>query len=590
MRGRPEFSEYQTSIERVKRGFNGKREATIEELRILTKLAEGILDSCPDKRDYALRVSGWVKQIVANRLSFYPADAGLYNALYMDALLMEAQHRVVDSALIYLEYKRDENRKFYTPRRDTFIKFGIIQGLQDLLDDKIDFLSVSLPPGVGKTTIEVFFLSLVGGYWPDCFNLSSAHSAIMTRSIFDGIAEIIDDPVEYAWHEIFPNVKERSRSAKDTVINMGKNGRFKTWTMRSIDGSLTGATRANLFLTMDDMVSGIEEALNKARLETLWTKVANDLLSRRMDGCKTLCFATRWSVHDPIGKLQARNAGNSRARFIAVPALDEEGRSNFNFPGGFTAAYFLEQKEFMDDISFDALYQQKPIEREGLLFPADQIRRFVRSDKDRYTKDGEFIDSMTDVVIMPKKKPDAIWAVCDTKDKGSDYESMPIAYQYDQDFFIVEVVFDDNTVYEELDRKTADMLLKHNPHKTRFESNNAGSRVAYNVQQMIDDERKKGIICRVEIDQQYTVANKETKILVNSSWILKHCYFLHHSLYRPKDDYGMFMANIAEYTTKGKVPHDDAPDSMAMLAEYVQGFSFHEEANIVGSPLKWVRG
>lgn len=918
----PDFETYVKAVERMKRQMAGHN-PTAEELNILCQLAGGILENVPEEREYALKITRYIKECV--RLFFANGDTS-YASVYTNVLLVEARNRVVDSALIYLEKNRQPDRKFYMPRREMFIKHGIVQGLQDLLDDKIDFLSVSLPPGVGKlladdtpvlttqgfkkhgdlqvgdfvygldgypkkvlhvfpkdkadckitftngevikchenhewlvynrhkqkeeliaagelfnakletgipntrghryhymlpnreaftdfkielpvqpytfgvwlgngknqgqticgayddleiekraieeegyleqwrtvhkdtgvlyigfsrklkddlqkiglchsrrrvekyipdvyftaskkqrlellaglidtdgtrngqkyifsttteslrdgfiklvstfgwrccvvkhepkvstsgivgrnpvysigfspdcaipcrlarkqletfaqkrriaiksiercepeqgncieveggyycvgntmlpthnSTIEIFFLALVGGYWPNCFNLSSAHSSIMTRSIFDGIAEIIDDPVEYCWHEIFPDVHERSRSAKDTVINMGRAGRFKTWTMRSIDGSLTGATRANLFLTMDDMVSGIEEALNKTRMETLWVKVSNDLLSRRMDGCKTLCFATRWSVHDPIGKLQERNSDNPRARFIAVPALDEDGNSNFDYPGGFTTKYFMQQKDFMDDISFDALYQQKPIEREGLLFPSDQIRRFVRKDKDRYTKDGQLIDSMVDTVIMPDRKPDAIWAVCDTKDKGSDFESMPIAYQYDQDLFIVDVIFDDNTEYEVLDRKTADMLLKYNPHKTKFESNNAGSRVAYTIQSMIDEERRKGKVCRVDIEQQYTTANKETKILVNSSWILKHCYFLHHSQYMPKDDYGKFMSNVCEYTTKGKVPHDDAPDSLAMLAEYVQGFGYAEEAAIVASPLAWRR-
>ena len=581
----PDFETYVKAVERMKRQMAGHNPTT-EELNILCQLAGGILENVPEEREYALKITRYIKECI--RLFFANGDTS-YASVYTNVLLVEARNRVVDSALIYLEKNRQPDRKFYMPRRDMFLKQGIIQGLQDLLDDKLDFLSVSLPPGVGKTTIEIFFLSLIGGYWPNCFNLSSAHSSIMTRSIFDGIAEIIDDPVEYCWHEIFPDVHERSRSAKDTVINMGRAGRFKTWTMRSIDGSLTGATRANLFLTMDDMVSGIEEALNKTRMETLWVKVSNDLLSRRMDGCKTLCFATRWSVHDPIGKLQERNSDNPRARFIAVPALDENGESNFDYPGGFTTKYFMQQKDFMDDISFDALYQQKPIEREGLLFPSDQIRRFVRKDKDRYTKDGQLIDSMVDTVVMPDRKPDAIWAVCDTKDKGSDFESMPIAYQYDQDLFIVDVIFDDNTEYEVLDRKTADMLLKYNPHKTKFESNNAGSRVAYTIQSMIDEERRKGKVCRVDIEQQYTTANKETKILVNSSWILKHCYFLHHSQYLPKDDYGRFMSNVCEYTTKGKVPHDDAPDSLAMLAEYVQGFGYAEEAAIVASPLAWRR-
>lgn len=408
-----------------------------------------------------------------------------------------------------------------------------------------------------NSTLEDFFLSLVGGWYPNDFNLSSAHSSILTRSLYDGVLEIINDPVEYAWHELFPTIKVQGTNAKETTVNLERNGRFKTWTFRSIDGSLTGATRCNRFLTADDLVSGIEEALNKARLETLWTKVTNDLRSRRLDGCKEFYIATRWSVHDPIGKLQQLYAGNPRARFIAIPALNEDGESNFQFAvNGFSTKYFLDMKETMDEISFNCLFQQKPVEREGLLLPPDELRRFYLNKNQVPEKQNEF-------TIMPTRDPDAIWGVCDTKDKGTDYESLPIAYQFGEDFYIPDVVFDDNTDYATLDRKTADILIRHQPHKVRFESNQAGGRIADNIEKMIKGK------CRTVIETKYTTANKETKILVNSDWIKKHCLFLEQVLYRPKSDYGLFMGNVTTYTTKAKMPHDDGIDSLAMLAEYV---------------------
>lgn len=408
-----------------------------------------------------------------------------------------------------------------------------------------------------NSTLEDFFLSLVGGWYPNDFNLSSAHSSILTRSLYDGVLEIINDPVEYAWHELFPTIKVQGTNAKETTVNLERNGRFKTWTFRSIDGSLTGATRCNRFLTADDLVSGIEEALNKARLETLWTKVTNDLRSRRLDGCKEFYIATRWSVHDPIGKLQQLYAGNPRARFIAIPALNEDGESNFQFAvNGFSTKYFLDMKETMDEISFNCLFQQKPVEREGLLLPPDELRRFYLNKDQVPEKQNEF-------TIMPTRDPDAIWGVCDTKDKGTDYESLPIAYQFGEDFYIPDVVFDDNTDYATLDRKTADILIRHQPHKVRFESNQAGGRIADNIEKMIKGK------CRTVIETKYTTANKETKILVNSDWIKKHCLFLEPALYKPKSDYGLFMGNVTTYTTKAKMPHDDGIDSLAMLAEYV---------------------
>lgn len=506
-------------------------------------------------KKYAMKVSKYTHQMADYMAG--KTGSGAFNDMYYKALMFEAKNQQVDSGLLYLERYRIPKERFYEPRREVFLKHNIIQSLQDMMDDELDIFCLSVPPGCGKSTLEDFFLSLVGGWFPNDFNLSSAHSSILTRSLYDGVLEIINDPVEYAWHELFPTIKIQGTNAKETTVNLERNGRFKTWTFRSIDGSLTGATRCNRFLTADDLVSGIEEALNKARLETLWTKVTNDLRSRRLDGCKEFYIATRWSVHDPIGKLQQLYAGNPRARFIAIPALNEDGESNFQFAvNGFSTKYFLDMKETMDEISFNCLFQQKPVEREGLLLPPDELRRFYLNKDQVPEKQNEF-------TIMPSRDPDAIWGVCDTKDKGTDYESLPIAYQFGEDFYIPDVVFDDNTDYATLDHKTADILIRHQPHKVRFESNQAGGRIADNIEKMIKGK------CRTVIETKYTTANKETKILVNSDWIKKHCLFLEPALYKPKSDYGLFMGNVTTYTTKAKMPHDDGIDSLAMLAEYV---------------------
>lgn len=512
---------------------------------------------CPNYREKGIGLSNIGKEAALNQL--LQTGSKEFEDLYYKYLLFEARNYQVDSGLLYLEKNRILKERFYQPRRNVFLKHNIIGSLQDLMDDKLDIFALSVPPGCGKSTLEDFFLSLVGGWFPNDFNLSSAHSSILTRSLYDGVLEIINDPVEYTWHEIFPNVEIQGTNAKETTVNLERNGRFKTWTFRSIDGSLTGATRCNRFLTADDLVSGIEEALNKNRLDTLWTKVVNDLRSRRLEGCKEFYIATRWSVHDPIGKLQQLYAGNPRARFIAVPALDDNGKSNFLFTlNGFSEKYFNDAKESMDEISYNCLYQQQPVEREGLLLPPDKLKRFFFDRED-------VPDGCTDeYTIIPDREADAIWAVCDTKDKGTDFESLPIAYQYGDKFFIPDVVFDDTTDYDILDRKTADILIKHNPHKIRFESNNVGNRVAHNIQKIISGK------CRADIETRPTQANKETKILVNSDYIAKHFYFLHPSQYKPKSDYGLFMANVTTYTTRAKVAHDDGPDSLAMMAEYVQ--------------------
>lgn len=549
------FEWYQSVFKSILDGQMDLYENQNDTYQLLLNMKQELTFNNKEVMDYAIKISKYAHEMAA----YMAATTGMteYDDLYWKFLLLEGQHYQVDSGLLYLEKNRVPSERFYEPRRSVFMQHGIIQSLQDLMDDKLDIFALSVPPGCGKSTLEDFFLSLVGGWFPNCFNLSSAHSSILTRSLYDGVLEIINDPVEYTWHEIFPNVQMQGTNAKETTVNLERNGRFKTWTFRSIGGSLTGATRCNKFLTADDLVSGIEEALNKNRLETLWTKVANDLRSRRLDGCKEFYIATRWSVHDPIGKLQTLYAGDPRARFIAVPALNEKGESNFMFTvNGFSKEYFEDARKAMDDISFNCLYQQKPVEREGLLLPADELRRF-------YLEKHHVPEGVSGYTVFPKKDPDAIWGVCDTKDKGTDFESLPIAYQFGEDFYIPDVVFDDETNYEILDNKTAAILIRHQPHKVRFESNQAGGRIADNISKMIKGK------ARTIIEPKYTTANKETKILVNSDWIKKHCLFLEPSEYQVKSDYGRFMENVTSYTTKAKVLHDDGPDSLAMLAEFV---------------------
>ena len=270
-------------------------------------------------------------------------------------------------------------------------------------------------------------------------------------------------------------------------------------------------------------------------------------------------IATRWSVWDVIGRIENQRENDERARFIKVPALNEKGESNFNYPmteASFDTKFYLDIKEVMDTVSFNCLYQQEPVEREGLLFENDKMRRYFE---------------------RPSEEPDKIWATCDTKDKGSDFVSMPIAYQYGEDFYIEDVVFTDSTDYDFVDNELASKLIEHKVNVCRFESNNAGGRVASDVQKILD-ERK----ARISLQTKFTRTNKETKILTNSDWIIKHCLFKDES--KMTKQYKDFYTQVITYTAKGKNPHEDSVDSLAMMSEFVaDGVS--TIAEIIRSPI-----
>ena len=449
-----------------------------------------------------------------------------------------------EAYLQYVEWDREPKKRFYMPRRKVLLP--VVHTLQDLMDDKLDLVTISMPPGTGKSTLGIFLLSWIMGRWPDSPNLASAHSGLLTRSFYDGVSQIIQDP-EYLWKDVFPNAPFHSTNAKEETIDLVKPHRFSTLTCRAIGASLTGATRCEKLLYADDLVSGIEEAMNRERLDKLWLSYTNDLKSRKKDGAKELHIATRWSVHDPIGRLEQEYGDSDRARFIVLPALDENGESNFNYAYGvgFSKEYFEDMMKNLDDASFRALFMNQPIEREGLLYSETELRRYFE---------------------LPEGEPDAIISICDTKDKGTDYGFLPVAYQYGQDYYIEDCVCD-NSAPGVVESRFVSVLLKNKVQLSRFESNSAGGKVAEKVQKEL---KEKG--GRTHITTKYTTSNKETKIIVNSPWVKEHCLFKDDTMYHRNSDYGRMMGFLTSYSMMGKNKHDDVPDGLAMLAEYAQSF------------------
>lgn len=467
-------------------------------------------------------------------------------------------HYDVDSYFQYLEWDRDLEQRFYLPRRPQLAP--MVGGFQNILDDKLDILTLSMPPGAGKSTGAIFFISMMMGLYPDDYNLMSAHSDKLTLPIFEGVRSVLLDP-DYLWGRIFPGSVVEGVSVKNETINLGRPKRFKTLTCRSIDGTLTGATRYNRLLVADDLVSGIEEAMSLDRMNKLWDKVVNDLRSRR-DGhdYKEIYIATRWSVHDPIGRLERQYSESDRFGQIIMPALNEKDESNFDFMYGlgFSTKSYHDMRESMDDASWRALYMNEPIEREGLLYNEGDIRRYYE---------------------LPGDEPDAIIGVCDTKDRGPDYAFMPIAYVYGDDYYIEDCVCDKGEVGA-VEAKMVDALLRHKVQMCRFESNAAGGRVADKVNEEV---RARG--GSTHITKKFTISNKETRIITRSHWVKQHCLFKDNSKISRQSDYSRMMQMLFTYTQTGRNKVDDVPDGMAMLSEFAERV-FRKQATVIQNPLR----
>jgi hypothetical protein len=511
--------------------------------------------------EYGLKVSSRAKQL-AEQFIFQstggtPWDLEKYSFQnkvsyeildkYYGILLLEAQNKVVDSAFQYLEKKREPKERFYMPRRKQFLKIGLIDALQGMIDDRYDILCVSLVPGAGKTTVEKMFHALVAGWFPRDFSLFYSHSGDITRMYYDGVYDIVTNTEEYTWNEIFPDLSVTSTNAKMEQFNVGKYKSFPSVQCTSVGSKNAGKVRASKFLLVDDMIGGIEEAMNPIILDKLWDKYAVDARQRKIqdtDGknCKEIHIATRWSVHDVIGRIQNMYEGNPRVKVIAVPDVDPvTGESNFEYEfSGFTKEFFEDQQLLMDDISYRCLYKQEPIEREGLLFPEDKIRRYLN---------------------LPHGEPEIVTGQCDTKGKGTDYFVLPVLQKYGEDYYCVDCVCDNTADYEMQYENAANVLTNNKVQECEFERNAGGDRVAMEVNKRVE---AKGWICN--ITDTPTETNKEARIFQCSNWILQHVIFKDPSLYKPNDPYGVMMSLLKRYSVSGKKQLDDVPDVFSNFA------------------------
>lgn len=455
----------------------------------------------------------------------------------------------------------------YVPRRQYIKRF--IKSIEYIGDEECQCIMIDDPCHLyitddyiitHNTTLAELFLSLWIGWDADACNLFSSHSGHVTRMVYDVICNILGTDLkkgqiaEYAWREIFPTVEIQDVNAKEETINLNKFKPFKSITFRAIGASQTGVTRADGLLYCDDLCSGIEEALSKIRLDKLWQRYNTDLKTRKKGGrkgrrVKELHIATRWSVWDVIGRLQKQYGDDPRCEFIAFPDIDpDSGKSNWNYDYGvgFDEKFFEDIQNSLDDVTYKCLYKNEPIEREGLLFEPDLLRRFKK--------------------LPPDMKPDAVWAFLDPKGTGSDYNTLGVFVQYGADYYLVDVVYRNIDPYL-LDDLNADCLIRNNVQICQIESNKEGVRTGDEIQKIID--RRGG---RCVIEKKYSTANKETRIIVNSKWVIQHVLFLEPRSadnpdgYLVNSEYGQFMGALTSYSQLSKNAHDDAPDMVTMLA------------------------
>lgn len=465
-------------------------------------------------------------------------------------LLFEAPHDF-DSFMTYIELDRKPEKRFYAPRKH-YLK-PMVQGFQDVLDGKLRLLTISMPKRAGKSQTGINFVNMISGKFPDRSTLMEGTGDDLVKSFYNGCLEYLTVPNEYLFYDVFPDARLVQTNADTKTANLKSKSRFPTIMCRSIDARQVGLSEATNVLYLDDCVEGREEAKNRQRLDDKWEVISGDIMGRAIEGTPMVFTGTRYSLYDPIGRVQEHAQREGWAwRAIEIPALDlvtDESNYEYEREGKkvFTTAYFREQRELLSAEQFESEFQQQPFEAKGLLFNKDELNYFFELPKDR--------------------DPDTIIAVGDTAESGSDSTSMPVAMIYGNAVYIVDVVFDDSPA-EVTKPECAKCLIDNRVASAVFESNNAGQYYARDVDQII---RERGY--SVGIRTKRTISNKQTRIEFASDNIKKNFYFKHPSTYKRGSQYWNFMKELTTYTRSGKVPHDDAPDSLSLLENEIRMLS-----------------
>lgn len=496
----------------------------------------------------------------ANQMVKDGVDADNMLDLYYRTHLFDAPH-FFDSFCLYIEKDRAPEKQFYLPRRKQLRR--VADGIQKLEEGKLHTLAISLAPGVGKTTIAEFGLAWTCGRNPFLPNLIGSHNAAFLNGMYGEMLRIFDQMGEYKWQDVFPGLSVINTNAKDLMIGIGYSRsddmRFKTLQFGSLGSQLAGRVRAANWMYLDDPVDGIETAMSRDRLDKLWQTVYTDFFQRAIgDRVKRLVIGTRWSLADPIGRLEEYYEDDPGALFIREPVLDENDESRFDYPYGlgYSTESLLKQRELMDEPSWLALYQQQPIEREGQLYAPNELRRYFD---------------------LPEKEPDSILAICDTKEQGADYCVCPVFYQYGTDFYL-DAIICDNSKVEIVQERVAKLLVDRKVKQCRIESNRGGTIFAQNV-----EKRVKELGGMTSITTKWTQSNKETRIQTNSALVKEHVLFKDESLYTQDREYREAMTQLTTYSMMGKNKHDDVPDALAMFVDW-QMSDTHNVAVIMKRP------
>ena len=472
---------------------------------------------------------------------------------------------------IALEWNRPIEKQFFLPRKRILEQHGLIQAMQDMADDKLDFLFISLPPRIGKSTLGIFFLTFMAGRFPERSILGNGHSNSLTQAFYNEVLNIMTSD-EYRFGEIFNNCRIVNKSSEYSFLDLNRPKRFHTIMFRSIDGGTTGLAEASNILYCDDLIKDVEQANNPDRLEKIFYTYTSTIQDRKVqrlckDGvyrpCPEIHIATRWSTGDVIGRLIDiyGEINSDRIRIINVPCYDENGDSNFKYDygKGFDKEYYEQLQRSEDPVIFGAKYLGEPIERDGLVFTEDTLSYYNE---------------------LPDEEPDRIIGYADVSHGGDDYFSLPIGYVYGNEVYIEDIWFENKFGGDDYSRpKVCNTVIRNKTQRLGIEKNNGGDFFCTLIEQ---DLRKRDYRCNITTHNAPTNKSKRDRILACQNEIKGiateensyRLYFKSREARKNNPQYCAAMQQLFKWNQNAnmqKKQHDDFPDSLAGMITNVLG-------------------
>jgi predicted phage terminase large subunit-like protein len=239
----------------------------------------------------------------------------------------------------------------------------ICEYLQKVADGEIKRLAISLPPRSGKSETCLRFASY--------FLENNANTNVLVCGYSQNISRRFSRKSRQICME------RTGLSNNHTSIDEWSIPNGSTYYVGSVNNPRTSI--GFHLIVADDLIRNREEANSAVMKEKVQEFYREDLYSRLEPNGAIILVNTRWSNDDVIALATSLDPS-----FVVlnIPALcDDPDKDPLNrqlnesiFPERYSTEDYLEIKSIMGNLGFSALYQGKPINKEGAMFNVESIK------------------------------------------------------------------------------------------------------------------------------------------------------------------------------------------------------------------------